>query len=114
MGLETKTLEVPEVTNLEEEKVLILELCSRVHGCGYRYRYKEYLEIVEGDADVITIETSEHDCTITERISIIPKSVPVVVKVVHEDKNPEVGDYIQYYIYNGKAWRSVEVELYDP
>jgi len=95
----------------EAKLILTIELHNRVSGCGYIYLYRDDVEILEGDADVITLSKSEFNCDVEERIAIIPRSVPVVVKRTYKDDDPEASNYIQYYVFTPSGWKSVKVIL---
>jgi len=106
-----EVLQEPEKYEEEARLILKLVLNSRRSGCGYIYLYREDMEVLEGSVDTITLSKSEYNCDVEEEVAIVPKTVPVVLKITYLDTNPEVGDYIQYYVFDGKGWRSVKVIL---
>jgi len=106
-----EVMQKPEEYKEEAKLILTIELHNRTSGCGYVYLYREDLEIIEGSADIVTLEKREYNCDVIENVAVIPKSVPVLIKVVYRDEDPEVGDYIQYYVFTPNGWRSVKVIL---
>ena len=122
----SQTLEEREVTNddvvelvekaLKEGReeaiyILTLTLSRRREGCGYMYLHEESLEIIEGNVDVVTLSRSEFNCDVEERVAIIPRFVPTVVKKTYKDEDPEVDNYVCYYVFDGKGWKSIKVSL---
>ena len=95
----------------EARLILRLTLSNRREGCGYIYLFREYIEILEGDADIITLEKYEVDCNEVEKVAVIPKMVPTVVKVTYRDEDPEALDRVLYNVFTPEGWRSIEVIL---
>ena len=94
--------------------ILTLELRNRWSGCGYLYLYRESLEVLEGNADIVTLSRSEFNCSEVEELAIIPKTLPVVIKVMYIDEDPEVSDTVTYYVFTSDGWKSIKVSLPKP
>jgi hypothetical protein len=92
--------------------ILKLKLSERIAGCGYIYRYGWNIEVLQGEAEIVTIRRKEHyDCTVETDLLVIPKTVPTVVKLLEWDTDPEVGNTETIYIMTEWGWRSVSTKV---
>ena len=103
-----KVVENPEQYEEEAKLILILELedvQSSLLDCWER------IEILRGDADIVTLEWTKEEGPPTRKfrkIAIIPKFVPVIIeRTVHEDTPDKFEHYSIIYIFTGEKWVSV-------
>jgi len=121
MGLETKNLNQDDLKYIvnqaisegkEEAKlILILEIRNRDVGCGYAYLYREEIELIEGDVEMVELEDSYFNCDEVKKYAIIPKTLPVVLKLIHVDQNPMFANYIEYHVFTIDGWKKIFVPI---
>jgi len=90
----------------EARYVLKLRIQSRFD-CGYRYNWREDVEVIYGEADIIDLSRSRDECYDERELAVIPKTVPVVLILRHEDDQPQHSKAITY-VFTGEEWKSVE------
>jgi len=103
-----KVVENPEQYEEEAKLILVLEL-EDVQGAVVDIW--ERVSIVQGDADIITLEWTEEEGPPTRKfrkIAIIPKMVPTIIeRIVHHDDSSRFEHYSIIYIFTGEKWVSV-------
>jgi hypothetical protein len=97
----------------EAKLILILELRRRKSGCGWVYLYGEEVATLLGKVDYVTLEWSERDCEVHEKLAVIPKKVPSVVIVAKWDEDPEARHYVTLYVFTNQGWKSISTEVVD-
>jgi len=103
---------IEKASDTEMRYLLILQLQTRSGGCGHLYTYNETIELIYGKAEFVTLESSQpEECLWREKILVIPYTVPVIVRKGHRDKNPEVSNFDEFFIFTGSGWKEVRVEL---
>jgi hypothetical protein len=98
---------VEQAKEIEWKYLLRLTLSNRHGGCGYRYLFGDELEIVYGNVDIITLSDVEDNCTRTREVLIVPKTIPAIVEVYHWDEDPQVENYIEFFIFTENGWVKV-------
>jgi len=96
---------------VEARFILKLDISRRVSGCGYMYNYGQDYEVLLGEADIVILGQEEYDCEEREEIAIIPKTTPTVVALHEWDEHPGSKDTLTLYVFDGKAWRSMTVQV---
>jgi len=97
----------------EAQYILVLELRGRKAGCGYTYLYGRDIVPLLGDVDIVTLERSEFNCNVQERVAIIPRTVPAVVLITEWDETPGVPNYVAIYVFGAEGWRYTKVRVPD-
>ena len=96
----------------EWKYVLRLKLRERTKECGYVYRYGWNVEVLEGDAEFVTIRKVEHyDCTVETDLVVIPRTVPTVVKLLEWDTDPRIGSTETIFVMTEQGWTSVRTKV---
>jgi len=95
----------------ESKYILILEIRNRDVGCGYIYLYKEEIELIEGNVEMVELDDLYFNCEEVKKYAIIPKTLPVVLKLTHIDQNPTFNDYIEYHVFTIDGWKKIFVQI---
>jgi hypothetical protein len=112
MSLVSNILSNKERYKEEAKYILELNLETRIAGCGYVYLYGQDIQKLLGEADILILERREdYDCTLREKIVVIPKSVPVVILEEEWDDYPEAKNKLTIHVFNGEDWRSMSITV---
>ena len=106
-----EVLRNPSEYSTEAKLILRLDIKNRRRGCGYVYLFSDSMEIVYGDAEIITILSDYDNCTEHKELLVIPKTVPTVMIKKHFDENPESPNYTDVYIFTVDGWKWVTTRI---
>ncbi|MCI4407826.1 MAG: hypothetical protein JHC26_01950 [Thermofilum sp.] len=127
--METETYEVKELTEeqvanlikeilnnkekFSSEARLILTLrFERRRGCGYIYDFDYDFSVSVGEADIVTLQRNEFsDCSIEEKIAVIPRTVPVVLITTEWDESPNGKNVLSVHLFDGSEWKATSIKL---
>jgi len=107
--------EVIEQGKEESKLILTIDVSRRYPGCGWVYLWREYVLKLLGEVEVIELQYSDNSdmCQKDAKVAIIPLSVPIILAKYSEDDDPNASNELTIFIFDGKSWRSVTVDLGD-
>jgi len=99
----------------EAKLILMLELSGRYGGCGWRYLWSSRIVQLLGEVEVVELKYDDvpSECLRHAKVAIIPRTVPAIIAVYHEDEDPECSNTLTLYVFDGKAWKSMTIDLGD-
>jgi hypothetical protein len=102
---------VENAKEIEWKYLLKLRLAQRHSGCGYRYLFGTSVRVLYGVAKEVVLNEKEYSCESEREVLIIPETLPVVVTVHHWDEDPEVADYVDFYVLTDSGWKTLRTKV---